>query len=76
MYAERSHSGSWVILSAKYGFLYPDDIVSGSYNITFNDPKTNLISIDELRKQVLRKGLDRYDRIIVLGDRNYVSIVR
>jgi len=75
-YAERFYPNSWVILSAKYGFLFPDDIVPGPYNVTFNDPKTNPIGISELIKQVKSKGLDKYDKIIVLGGRNYVRIVR
>ena len=31
-YAEKFYLSSWCILSAKYGFLFPDDIVPGSYN--------------------------------------------
>jgi len=33
-YAEKFYLSSWCILSAKYGFLFPDDIVPGSYNVT------------------------------------------
>jgi len=75
-YAEKFYPDSWVILSAKYGFLFPDDIVSGPYNVTFNDPKTNPITVDELRKQAVEKGLDKFDKIVVLGGRNYVDIVK
>lgn len=75
-YAERFYPDSWVILSAKYGFLYPDDIVPGPYNVTFNDPKTNPISVYELRKQAIEKDLTKYSRIIVLGGRRYVNIVK
>jgi len=33
-YAE--HFGDrWVILSAKYGFLNPEDTIEGTYNVTF-----------------------------------------
>jgi len=66
-YAERFYPSSWCILSAKHGFLFPDDIVPGPYNVSFNDKKTNPITIKELSVQKSEKGLDAYDRIIVLG---------
>ncbi|ADI31336.1 DUF6884 domain-containing protein [Staphylothermus hellenicus] len=75
-YAEKFCPNSWVILSAKHGFLFPDDIVPGPYNVSFNDKKTNPISIEELKAQAHMKGLYRYDRIIVLAGRNYAEIVK
>jgi hypothetical protein len=33
-YAEAS-GGDWVILSAKYGFLRPTDVIPGPYEVTF-----------------------------------------
>jgi len=75
-YAEKFYPSSWCILSAKYGFLFPDDIVPGPYNVTFNDKRTNPISVEELSKQVKEKGLDKYEEILVLGGKKYVSMVR
>jgi len=75
-YAEKFYPSSWCILSAKYGFLFPDDTVPGSYNVTFNDKRTNPISVEELSKQVKEKGLDRYEKILVLGGKKYVSMVK
>ena len=75
-YAEKFYPSSWCILSAKYGFLFPDDIVPGPYNVTFNDKRTNPISVEELSKQVKEKGLDKYEKILVLGGKKYVSVVR
>jgi len=75
-YAEKFYPSSWVIISAKYGFLFPDDILSGSYNVTFNDKSTNSITIEELKSQAEEKGLYDYDKIIVLGGKNYVRIVK
>ena len=69
-YAEKFYPSSWCILSAKYGFLFPDDIVPGPYNVTFNDKRTNPISVEELSKQVKEKGLDRYEKILVVGGKN------
>jgi len=73
-YAIRFYPSSWCILSAKYGFLFPDDIVPDPYNVSFNDRKTNPITIKELSAQVRKKGLDSYGRVVILGGKNYVKI--
>ncbi|OQB71648.1 MAG: hypothetical protein BWX89_01764 [candidate division TA06 bacterium ADurb.Bin131] len=73
-YAMRFYPSSWCILSAKYGFLFPDELVTGPYNVSFNDPKTNPITTKELFAQVKEKGLDNYDRIVILGGKNYVEM--
>jgi len=75
-YAERFYPSSWVILSAKYGFLFPDDVVPGPYNISFNDKNTNPITVKELRSQAKDKGLCNYERIVVLGGKNYTQIIK
>jgi hypothetical protein len=75
-YAEKFYPGSYVILSAKHGFLFPDELIPEDYNVTFNDPKTGPISVDELRKQAERKGLMKYDEIVVVAGSDYVGIVR
>jgi hypothetical protein len=75
-YAERFYPFSWCILSAKYGFLFPDDIITGPYNVTFNKKSTNPIKVDELLIQIREKGFDKYDIIIVLGGKKYIEIVK
>jgi len=75
-YAEKFYPDSYVILSAKYGFLFPDDVIPGPYNVTFNDPSTNPISVEELKRQAEEKGLMRYREIVVVAGRNYVEMVR
>lgn len=76
MFAERFCSDSWAILSAKYGFLKPDDIIPGPYNVTFKKKSSAPISIDELMKQAREKGLYRYEVIVVLAGKEYVNIVK
>jgi len=75
-YAETFYPNSYVILSAKYGFLFPDELIPESYNVTFNDPKTNPISVDELRKQAEKKRLMKYDEIVVVAGSRYVEIAK
>jgi cytoplasmic iron level regulating protein YaaA (DUF328/UPF0246 family) len=74
-YAEKFYPKSWCILSAKYGFLFPYDIVR-AYNVTFKKKSTNPISQDKLSKQIIEKGLNNYDRIVVLGGKDYVNIIK
>ncbi len=73
-YAEKFYPGHWCILSAYHGFLFPDDIVPGPYNVTFNDKQTNPITIEKLTSQASRKRIDEFDRIIVIGGKNYAEI--
>jgi len=73
-YAERFYPDSWCIISAKYGFLMPDDIVGENYNIRMTDSEA--ISSAELRKQAERLGLDTYERVLVLAGTSYVDAVR
>ncbi|GFP27693.1 hypothetical protein HKBW3S43_00110 [Candidatus Hakubella thermalkaliphila] len=73
-YAEKFYPSSWCILSAKYGFLFPSDIVPGPYNVSFNDRKTNPITTKELSAQMAERKLSNYERIVILGGKNYVEM--
>ncbi|MFH1984985.1 MAG: DUF6884 domain-containing protein [Pseudomonadota bacterium] len=75
-YAELFYPDSWYILSAKYGFLKPGDIIPGPYNVSFNSKKTHPIDIQTLKKQAGRRKLNRFSNVVVLGGRNYVAIAR
>jgi hypothetical protein len=73
-YAERFYPDSWCILSARYGFLMPDDVVPGNYNVRITDPEA--ISRENLREQAQRLGLDRFDRVVVVAGKDYVAAVQ
>lgn len=74
-YAEKYYSENWMILSAKYGFLNPTDIIPEDYDYCFNIKKSKKISIDELEIQVLNKNLKEYNKIIVLGGKFYTDMI-
>lgn len=74
-YAEKFYPESWYILSAKHGFLFPDDEVLKNYNVSFNNKKSNSISLNELRSQIEENKLDKYDKIVILGGKNYRDII-
>lgn len=65
-YAERV-GDSWVVLSAKYGLLRPDDPVDGPYDVTFNRRGSGPIESETIREQALALGLDGYERVVGLG---------
>lgn len=62
---------AWVILSAKYGFLWPEEKIDRPYEVTFNNPETGPISCGELRQQAWDKGLIRFPRVVGLGGPEY-----
>jgi hypothetical protein len=66
---------SWIILSAKFGFIAPDFVISGAYDVTFKDLRSNPIATDALRQQVREQGLDAFHTVICLGGADYRSRV-
>lgn len=74
-FAIRFYPESWFILSAKFGFLKPEDIVPGPYNVSFNAPRSNPIGAEELRSQAGRLNFGRYEKAVVLGGKNYVAMM-
>jgi hypothetical protein len=63
----------WVILSAKHGFLYPNDVIPETYNVSFIKPSDETVSIEELRNHARTKGLLEFKEITVLGGKHYVD---
>ena len=75
-YASTFYPDSYIILSAKYGFLWPNDIIPGEYNVTFNDSSTHPISISSMISSARLKGLVSYDQIVVVAGKNYVNMAK
>ena len=69
-YAE-AFGTEWRVLSAKYGFLQPTDIVPGPYDTTFKRKSSGPISDRELREHVAAQGLEKFDSIVGLGGVEY-----
>jgi len=66
---------AWLILSAKYGLITPDFIIPGSYDVTFNRPSADTVTIEQIQAQAQRLGLERYSTIIGLGGKEYRRIL-
>jgi len=75
-YAEKYFPSSWCILSAKHGFLFPHDEVPANYKVTFKETKSNPITLEELKLQAKEKNLDSYEKIVVLGGREYIERIK
>lgn len=75
-YAKHFYPESWCILSAKHGFLFPNEIIPENYNVTFNNKKTNPISISVLKQQAKSKSIWKYEIIVILGGKEYEKIAK
>lgn len=73
-YAEK-FTNQWVILSAKHGFLLPDDIVDGNYDVTFGQKSDAIITFDRLNEQIHQKQLDQFDMLIALTGKKYKRVI-
>ncbi|WP_068775312.1 DUF6884 domain-containing protein [Paenibacillus sp. FJAT-26967] len=73
-YAE-ANGHDWVILSGKAGFLLPDDVVPGNYDVSFGTSHPDLISLPELYKQSIEKDLQKYEEIIVLAGKKFIPVM-
>lgn len=69
-YADR-FGESWVILSAKYGFIEPDFVIAGPYDITFKKRRSGPIGTTRLRGQIEEQHLERFTTVIGLGGKEY-----
>lgn len=67
---------AWVVLSAKHGFLWPDDVVGENYDLAFDSKSEQVITPAQLRQQIIEKQLDQYAEIVVLGGKKYERVVR
>lgn len=73
-YAE-TFAERWVILSAKHGFLLPDDIVPGQYDVGFQHKDRDVVTAERLKEQMVHKQLDVYTDVIVLGGKKFVKVL-
>jgi hypothetical protein len=75
-YAKKADFDSWCILSAKYGFLFPYEVVQGQYSECFHRKKSDPITLDELSLQIASKELDKYEKIVILGGNYYTLLIK
>ena len=65
----------WVILSAKYGFISPDSLIPGPYNVTFKKRATNPVGLTMLISQIKELRLDEAPKVIGLGGKEYRTMI-
>jgi hypothetical protein len=68
-------AGKWMILSAKYGYIEPDFLIPGNYNVSFKDPMTLPVKADILIGQIRSQGLDKFGSVIGLGGKEYRQLI-
>ena len=62
-------------MNPKYGFIPPDYLLPGPYNVTFKQRSTNPVEVATLREQVRTQHLDRFETAIGLGGKEYRAMV-
>ncbi|MBY4605835.1 MULTISPECIES: DUF6884 domain-containing protein [Bacillus] len=65
----------WVILSAKHGFLRPDDIVPENYDVAFGTEHSEIMTAEELHRQFCEKGFSDIEELVMLGGNKYRSVL-
>lgn len=73
-HAER-FGDAWVILSAKYGFILPDFVLPGPYEVTYTRASTGPIAPAQLRQQVQVLSLRQYPVVVGLGGKAYRAAI-
>ncbi len=73
-YAE-AFASRWVILSAKCGFVSPDFLIPGPYNVTFKKRATNPLGLTMLIAQIKELRLDEAPKVIGLGGKEYRAMI-
>ncbi|QWH12416.1 hypothetical protein EXW38_14080 [Bacillus mycoides] len=66
---------NWVILSAKHGFLRPNDIVQENYDLAFDSKSNEIISIEQLKQQMVDKDLLQFEEIVLLAGKKHKKVV-
>ena len=63
------------MLSAKYGFISPEFMIPGPYEVSLKHPATGPISVDRLHDQIREQNLAHYPVIAGLGGKDYRAAV-
>ncbi len=75
-YAATFYPLSWCLLSAKYGFMMPEDIVYAPDCAKFNRRETLPLSVETLTLQTRTLKLDRFSTVVVLAGQAYLNVLR
>jgi len=65
----------WVILSAKHGFVPPDFLIPGPYNVSFKEPATNPVGVAKLIEQIKELRLNDVPNVVGLGGKEYRAMI-
>ena len=67
-------SDRWVILSTKHGYLDPDDVIPGKYNVP-DFIKPDSITLEKAVHQISQKKLSEYGKVLAIGGMNHVRFI-
>ena len=66
----------WLVLSAKYGFIEPDSVIPGPYDVSFKKKQSDPIGVESLHVQVAQLDLHEISTVVGLGGAEYRAKVR
>ncbi|KGL41097.1 hypothetical protein BMT55_10075 [Listeria newyorkensis] len=74
-YAEK-FDGDYLVLSPKYGFLTPDSVVLGTYDVRFTarGVTKDTISLEELKQQWQALGIEQ-ETMVMLGGKKFEPLL-
>ena len=71
----KMYGDGWLVLSSRYGFIAPDFVIPGPYDVTFKKA-SNPIDIESLQVQVAKLDLHSCSAVVGLGGAEYREKVR
>ena len=69
-YAEK-YGDRWLVLSARYGFIEPDFVIPGPYDVSFKKKASDPIDTRSLHVQVEQLDLHEISTVVGLGGAEY-----
>ena len=63
------------MFSKALDFLRPNDIVKENYDLAFDSNSNEIISIEQLKQQMIDKDLLQFDEIVLLAGKKHKKVV-
>ncbi len=69
------NSFRYIVISGKYGLLYPNDVIS-PYDQKLKDNKCDILRVQKLTNNKLKQLILKYDKIIVFIGKIYQKVIK
>ncbi|WP_018923413.1 DUF6884 domain-containing protein [Salsuginibacillus kocurii] len=69
-------AGQWCILSAKHGFLLPEDTIAENYDLGFHHTSAQIISQETLKQQWHNVNTEPFHHVVFLTGKKHIHVVQ